>query len=144
MPNPNLLQTATRLTEKRFELQNKLLAPYTETRGDITLYILKRDGSAGKKFKVLAELKNFGMDLETTHFRSRPYIEVAKSEKTFGSGNDKSLGEIIGVASHLAIVPNGEIYSIRDGDTVQVQQTDFTYRIFGQLTGQIFNKETDV
>lgn len=144
MPNPNLLKTAVRLTEKRFEIQNRLLAPFTEQRGDGLLYILKRDGTVGKKFKVLAIISNYGMDTETGQFRNRPFLEVAKSENTFGANQDKSFGEILGSASHVATVPNGELYSIREGDEVQVQQTDFTYRIFGQLTGQKFNKETDV
>lgn len=145
MPNPRLLKTATRLTEKGFKIKNRLLAPYTTKKGDITLYLLKTaGGSSGKKFKLLATIPNFGMDVETTMFRSRPYLEIAKSEKTFGENSDKPLGVIIGFASYIAVVPNGEIYSIREADEVQMQQTDYTYKIFAQLTGQKFDLSTDV
>lgn len=144
MPNPNLLKIATKITEIGFKQKNKLLAPYTTKKGDQTLYLLKRSGTNGKPFKLLASFQNFGVDTESTQLRSRQYYELAKSEKTFGEANNQSLGEIIGVASHFAVVPDGEIFSIKMGDELQVQQTDFTYRLFGQLTGQRFNLSTDV
>ena len=121
--------------EKRFKLQNRLLSPYTTKRGDITLYLLKNKPASGKPFKLLATIQNFGTDTETTQFRSRPFFEIAKSEKSFG--------DLIGTATHVAVVPNGEVFSIREGDEIQVQQTDFTYRLYAELTSQRFSLARD-
>lgn len=143
MANPGLLKKAVKLTEKGFRIKNKLLMPYTSRRGDATLYILKNDATSSRKFVVLAEFQNFGMDTERSEFGEREYFEIAKSEKTFGANGDQHLGEILRKASHVALKPNGEIFSCRINGETQVKMTDFTYKIYGELTGQTFDKERD-
>lgn len=146
MPNPRLLQTASRLTRKGFGIKNRLLMPYKDARGDATLYVLKQNKSstALKPFKLLAAVQNFGMDTERTQFRNRPFFEVSETESVFGEDNDKHFGQIIGVATHLAVVPEGEMFALDQGDEYRIVQTDFTYQIFAFLTGEIFDPETDV
>lgn len=140
MKYPKILEKAVKLTQKHNHgRQQKLLMPYDSVKGDSKLYLLKRDGRT-KKFIILAVIENFIMGSDG--FRNRTVFELATLETTYGINNDESFGEAAGKATHVAITPMNDVYSIRDGDEVTIEFQDFTYKIYGFLQSQeVFNLE---
>lgn len=138
MPIPNLLRKAVQITNKGDRIKNKLLMPYTTVKGDSTLYILARDGKS-KSFTILAAVQNFGLEFDSQ--RNKPFVTYATNETNFGVSQDKSFGEIIAIASHVAILPQGDVFSIKEGTEIQVEQLDFSYRIYCRKVSDTFNPD---
>lgn len=137
--NPALLRAMTKITNIGHKIQNKLLVPYTIATGDAVFYVLKRNGTT-KKFDILVALTNVGISFLNEGYRTRTVFEVSTLDKTFGISANQSFGEIVGIATHIAIVPNGEIFSIREGGELQIMMTDFSYKLLGQFIGDKFIK----
>lgn len=136
---PPLLRAMTKITNVGDRINSKLLYPFTTKSGDSVLFVLKRDGTT-KKFKILAEVTNYGMEFED-EFRNRTIFTYATLREDWGEDENKTFWQILQIATHVAQVPNGEVFSIRDDTGLQVAHTEFSYKIFGELKGDIFVKE---
>lgn len=135
--NPALQRAMTKITGIGHKMQSKILLPYTQVTGDAKLYILKRNGRT-KKYDILAVVFPVGISFQDEGYRTRTVFEYSTLLENFGASGDKSFGEIVGIATHVALVPNGDIFSITQGGEVQLMQTDFGYKILGQIVGDKF------
>lgn len=110
----------------------KKFFPYIETPGDLKLYVLAQNGRGNPKYKLLATIDKWTAEWDT--FRDRTRFSVSTTGNTFGDHEtpDETFFEVLQRASHVA-KENGEIYAIRDGDSVQAYFFDFAYKILGRI-----------
>lgn len=121
----------------------KRFYPYDKTPGDARLYLLKTEGRT-KPFTILAEFDAFLMFDDEGDFRNRTFFEISTTQQDFGVDQNKTLGEILMVATHVAVTPQNFIYSIREADEVDVVHMDFGYRVSGRLSAGKFNLADNV
>ncbi len=95
-----------------------------------TIYFLKIEKRT-KKFTKLAEFAEYDKGFDK--FRNKPTFEVATVDEDFGR-------EVIALMTHIAELPSGQMYSVRNADEPQAMLLDFTYKISGDLIGQIFDE----
>lgn len=139
-----LTKKQTRIVNK-FEKRDKKIGrkfhPYVETVGDLKLYILKRDGR-NAKYKNLGIIDNW--TAEVSEWRGRVVFQVSTTREDFGENQDLTIYQALMQATHIA-KSNGEIYSLLNGDTVEVFQFDFSYKILALQESQLtFSPDTDL
>lgn len=132
---PSQIRSAIRQINRGYAMKSRQAFPYRKKRGDSFLLVLKRNGT-DKNWDVLARIENY--DRDTSRFRNKTYFQVATLENTYGLDNNKSFGEIVGIATHIAILPQNEFYNLKDGDENNIISTDFVYTLFATSVGDKF------
>ena len=136
MPLAPFQKKMAKIHDKIFsKIEGKLLQPYSEKTGDSKLYVLKTDGTT-KPFKILAVIENYRAYNMDEGFGHRRVFEIADTGTNYGADGTKTFPEVCRTASHVAVIPFGEVYSVRNSiDGVQLVYADFTYKIYGEQMG---------
>jgi hypothetical protein len=138
MKHTGLQKMAARTYDKGFRLKNRLTYPYTNKKGDSKLVLLRRNGTT-KKFDNLGETSGYGIGFDS--FRNLPTFEVATLDKVFGLNKDQYFNDAVKLATHIALVPQMDMFSIRDADEEMIIYLDFTTKVFGKKQGDRYEAE---
>lgn len=136
MFNPKLLEAATKITGIGDKIKSKLLIPYEETPGDSWMVILKHDGRSNVWY-ILAVVQNYGLDFD--EFSNRAKLSYATTATNFGTEQNLSFGDMLDMSEYIALMPQGDIFSTKEGGTVEVQSLNFSYVISVRKTSEKFS-----
>jgi hypothetical protein len=133
MPLPRKLTKTIKKFAKRDGKISKKFFPFVDKQGDLPLYILSQYGRGdGAKWHILGVIDKWSA--EFNQYRDRTMFSVSTVREDFGANGNETFFQIITRASHVA--KYGEVYSLRDGDSVQAFQFEFAYKFFGQHEAQ--------
>ena len=138
MPLPKKLERTIKKFAKKDGKFAKKFYPYETKKGDLKLYVLKQNGRT-KKFDLLGTIDKWSVEFST--FLDKHVFSVSTVATNFGIDGDETFPSAISKASHLA--KNGELFSIKEGDTVQIFDFRFGYKIRGQLSGTFSLSDTE-
>lgn len=134
MPLPKELQFAINGFAQKDKALLKVLYPYETVRGDLKLYILRQNGR-DRKFDILAIIDAWSVKF--SNYLDRHIFRVSTIAEDFGQDQNETFFDVVRKATHVA--KNGELYSIKEGATVQIFQFSFGYKIHGELQGEKFD-----
>jgi len=134
MPIPKKLERTINKFAKRDRKIGRKFYPYTETPGDLKLYVLRENGRNGIKFDILAEIDAFGVDFNK--FRDLTEFTVHRTRENFGKNQNETFYAVVIKSTHIA-KSNGEIYRTNNGDGVQAFQFDFGYKVLASHQAQM-------
>jgi uncharacterized protein YrzB (UPF0473 family) len=134
MPLPKKLSKTIKKFAKKDGKISKKLYPYVDKVGDLKLYVLRQNGRE-RKFDILAIIDKWGVDFDK--FRDRHLFSVSTVLETFGEDGNETFFDILRRSTHVA--KNNELYSIKEGDTVQAFQFEWAYKIYGEIQGKGFD-----
>jgi hypothetical protein len=138
MPLPKKLQKSINKFAKKDGKIAKKFYPFTDKAGDLKLYILKQNGRT-RKFDLLGTIDKWSVQF--SQYLDRHIFSVSTTAENFGVDEDETFYDAVMKSTHFA--KNGELYRIREGDTVQIFGFRFGYKIRGELDGTFTLTDTD-
>mgnify|MGYP001576063541 CR=1 FL=1 len=130
---PRALKAKIKGMQIKDKAMSKVLYPYDTVAGDLKLYVLRQNGR-DRKFDILAIIDYWGVKFD--NYLNQHIFSVSTIDENFGEFENETFFEVTRKATHVA--KKGELYSIKDGATVQVFKSESGYKINGEIQGEKF------